>query len=127
MEECDFTQTDICEKGRFALSQVNRYVHAIDRPETESFEKLASLFPPKHRIALLLAFLEDEVPAKYRNLISITPRTGGSRVSEEPSIYRSRMPTELRTAYDGLGAAALEKPAVAQSLIATYKVLRAKA
>jgi transcriptional regulator with XRE-family HTH domain len=126
MEELGLTQVDVREKAGFAQSQMSRYINGENRPEPEALEKLMALFPEKHRVALLLAYVVDDVPQRYRGLLHISPRAN-SRVQEEPPVYRSRMPKKLRSAYDFLGSAALEKPSVAESLIATAEILRGAA
>jgi hypothetical protein len=127
MEECDFTQTDIVEKIRISQGQMSRYVNGENRPEPGVVDELVGLFPEKQRTALLMAYLQDDVPARFRNLIIISPAASSARITEDSPVYRARMPKRLRTAYDFLGAAALEKPRVAQTLINTYELLKSGA
>ena len=122
-DEC-FTQAQVVEKIGVSQGQMSRYVNGENRPEPDIFDKLCALFPEKQRVALVLAYLLDDVPPRFRNLITIAPATRNARVTEDPPVYRSRMPKKLRAAYDFLGAAALDKPKVAQMIINTYELSR---
>lgn len=126
MEDAGLTQIAIHVKTNAEISQasVSRYCSG-DRPTRDAFEKLLDVFPERYRTALVLAYAIDDVPEKYRKLITITPATARGRITEEPAIYRSRMSKKLRTAYDGLGARAIEKPDTAQAVISFYEALKA--
>lgn len=130
MEEEGFTQMHVVERGGISQGQMSRYVNGENRPELEVFERICGLFSEKRRTALILAYLLDDVPPRFRSLVTISPSANGvtSRGVEDPTqVYRSRMPKELRAAYDYLGAAALEKKNVAQMLINTYQALKTAA
>lgn len=129
MEGEGFTQAYVVDRGGISQGQMSRYVNGENRPELEAFERICGLFSEKHRVALILAYLLDDVPPRFRTLVTISPSANGnSRGAEDPTqVYRSRMPKELRAAYDYLGAAALEKKNVAQMLINTYQALKTAA
>ncbi len=122
IEAQGFSQVEIVEKIGVSQGQTSRYVNGENRPEPDVFEKLCEIFPTEERVRLIVAYLADDVPVRYRNLISIEPTEKSARTAEESPVYRSRMPRKLREAYDYLGSAALEKPAIAQMLINTHKL-----
>ena len=118
------SQTAVCEKTGISQGQLSRYVNGENRPPPEAFENLAKIFPIEDRVQLLLAYLADEIPAGLRNLVSVTPRSSSARIQEESATYRSRMPKDLRAAYDFLGNDALENPATADWIIANHRRLK---
>lgn len=124
IEAQNFTQTHVCEKADISQGQMSRYVNGENRPEPEMFERLLNLFPEKERIALILAYLQDDIPARFRKLVTVAPADAAANIKEEPPAYLSRMPRKLRAAYDYLGFAALEKPKVATTLINTAELVK---
>ncbi|MEY2509418.1 MAG: helix-turn-helix protein [Verrucomicrobiota bacterium] len=120
-EEAGLTQTAIREKTEISQGTLSRYFSGDYLPPLDQLEKLLSVFPAQQQRALVLAFLEDNVPGKFRGQVVISH--AGTRSKEEPPVYRSRMPRELREAYDGLGRKALEHTEVADSLIATWRII----
>ena len=124
IEECNFTQCHLVDNADVSPGQICRYVAGENRPEPKVFKKISALFPEKHRTPLILAYLLDDVPPRFRNLVTIEPSRTGSHDAEQEPVYRSRMPKQLREAYDYLGRAALEKPSIAQILINTSKLSR---
>ena len=128
VEASGLTQFAISEKTGISQGALSRYAGGDNRPPRDQIETLLPVFPEKERVALLMAYLADDVPASFASLVTIAPRTGaGARAAEQEPVYRSRMPKELREAYDGLGRKALEHPEVADSLIATWRILGPRA
>ncbi|MDP9291096.1 MAG: helix-turn-helix domain-containing protein [Verrucomicrobiota bacterium] len=127
MEEAGFKQTDLVDKIDVSQGQMSRYVNGVDRPGPDVFEQLCALFPEKQRAQLIVAYLLDDVPAQFRNLISVEPAKAALRTAEDAPAYRSRMPLKLRQAYDYLGSAALDKPRVATTIINTYELVKSGA
>jgi transcriptional regulator with XRE-family HTH domain len=124
MEACDFTQTQISEKTGVSQGQLSRYMSGEHRPPTDAFEKLCRPFPDSHGTALLTAYLADDIPQSLSKLVSVTPKIRSAIVEEEPPVYRTRMPKELRAAYDFIGADALKNADTADWVIAVYRRLR---
>jgi transcriptional regulator with XRE-family HTH domain len=122
MEATGLTQTAVREKTDISQGSLSRYANGDYVPPLDQLEKLLEVFPLEHQRAIALAFVEDNVPAKFRGEIAISLATG--RAKEDPPVYRSRMPKELREAWEGLGRAALQHPEVADSLIATWRIIR---
>jgi transcriptional regulator with XRE-family HTH domain len=123
IEQQGFTQVDVCDKTGVSQGQLSRYVAGKDRPSPEALDQLAKAFDEKNRTRLLVAYLEDDIPPGMRALATVKSKTSESKTSEEPTVYRSRMPKKLRAAYDYLGAAALEKPSIAQMLITAREAI----
>jgi transcriptional regulator with XRE-family HTH domain len=122
MEADRLTQQAILDKIDISQGALSRYCNG-SRPVADQLEKLLGVFSSGQRVALLTAYLEDEIPGKYRGLVVIEPAAGGDRIKEPAPVYRSRMPRDLREAWEGLGRKALEHPEVADSLIATWRVI----
>lgn len=122
IEEAEITQFALHEKAGISQGALSRYASGDNRPPPDQLERLLKAFPAKHRVALLLAYLADDVPDSFRNLVEIAPATVAGVAEREP-VYRTRMPKKLREAYEGLGVKALESPAVADSLIAIWGII----
>ena len=119
----DFTQTLVCEQTGVTQSQLSRYVNGENRPSPDALDPLLNIFNKENQIALLLAYLDDDIPDPKRNLVHVLPKIAADRVAEESAIYRSRMPRALRAAYDWLGADALVNQSTADWIIANYERL----
>jgi transcriptional regulator with XRE-family HTH domain len=124
IEANGFTQTEICDQVGISQGQMSRYVNGENRPEPEIFEKLCGVFAKEHRVAVLLAYLDDDIPPSLKNLVAVEAKTAAARVEEDSPVYRSRMPKKLRDAYDHLGAAALEDASIAQVIIGTSNLTK---
>ena len=124
LEECELTQTAVQEKTELSQGSISRYVNGEIRPDIEALEKICLVFPKEHRVALLLAYLDDDIPRSLNNLVAVEAKTPTVRVQEDSPAYRARMPKELRDAYDHLGAAALEDASIAQVIIGTSNLTK---
>ncbi|MEN3369991.1 MAG: hypothetical protein V7609_2134 [Verrucomicrobiota bacterium] len=121
IQESGLSQVAVSEKSGSSQAQLSRYLSGEppQRPPRDVFENLVDVFP-QSRVHLVAAYLEDELPPKFRDQFEIAVRRGGSsRVREEaersPS-FRSRMPHDLRAAHDRIGRAALENEFVANTI-----------
>lgn len=127
IEAQNYTQTLVCERTGVTQSQLSRYVNGENRPSPEALSPLLDVFNKENQIALLLAYLEDDIPGSKKNLVHVLPKIAADRVAEESAIYRSRMPRSLRAAYDFLGADALVNQATADWIIANHERLQGSA
>ncbi len=124
LEEAGLSQTDACEKTKISSAQMSRYVSGENRPEQDSLELLLKLFDERNRTALLLAYLNDDIPAKYRRLVAVTPGESSRRTAEEPPLYRTQMPRRLRAALDFVGERSIDDERAATVLINTADLLK---
>lgn len=124
IQEAGLSQLAVAENSLASQAQLSRYLSGEppQRPPRDVFESLVEALP-KFRTPLVIAYLEDELPPKYRDQYQIEERRRGSgsstRVKEEPDrppAFRSRMPQDLRDAHDRIGAAALENQYVANTI-----------
>src|SRR5437868_4074171 len=114
LEAAGLTQTDVCEKADISQGQMSRYVNGENRPEQEFLERLLKLFDEKNRTLLLVAYLNDGVPPKYRRLVNVSPgEPKTAYAAEESPPYRSQMPRRLRAAFDFLGERSISDPRAA--------------
>jgi transcriptional regulator with XRE-family HTH domain len=121
MEARGINQTRACERTGISGGQMSRYVNGKNRPPRDEFAKLANLFSDDaDRTDLLVAYLEDRIPKSARGLVRIR-RADPRRAPEQ---FRADMPKRLREALDGLAELAIEDQAVADYLIATWRVLK---
>ena len=125
IEDAGTTQFAIHQKTGISQGALSRYVSADNRPPPDVLGTLLNVFPESIRPPLLEAYLLDDVPLEHRRLVNITT-AGGEQVyvPPAPADVRARMRRDLREAYDGIGAAAIERPEVAESIISTWQIIR---
>lgn len=126
IERRGLTQTAVCEKADISQGQLSRYVNGENRPPPDAFANLARIFPREERLSLLLAYIDDEIPASLRNLVVVSAASPSAapRVAEDSETYRARMPRALREAYDFIGLDALQNSATSDWLIANFERLK---
>ena len=120
MEAVGLTQLAICDRTEISQGSLSRYCNGAV-PPLDQLEKLLEAFPAEHQRLIARAYLEDNVPGPLRGHVRITVE--GERAREEPPVYRSRMRRELLEAWEGLGRKAIENPYVADSLIASWRIV----
>jgi hypothetical protein len=127
MEEHGLSQNALHKKTRVSQGSISRYLNdiIITPADWRTVEKIGRHFPARDQARLILAHARDVIHPSLADKI-----TGGAR-RQRPAKHKSpnprdRMPAKLREAYDGLGAAAIEKSAVADLIIAYAKIVGGK-
>src|SRR6266536_2327157 len=122
MEAHRISQTTVSRIGGLSQSVTSRYINGGHRPRPNKLEKILPAFSMKQRLLIALAYLDDDVPASMRDLIKVEPqdREGLTRA---PTFDYSRMPRDVRVAYEGLGSAALADRKVGKHLISLHRLL----
>jgi transcriptional regulator with XRE-family HTH domain len=120
IESQDFTQTYVCDQTGISQGQLSRYVNGKNRSSPEALDQLCKIFDKDNQVKILLAYLEDDIPPRMKNLVRVEPK-GAARVPEDPGICRTRMPRELRAAYDWLGRDAIANKYTADWIIANHR------
>jgi transcriptional regulator with XRE-family HTH domain len=123
LEERKLSQNALHKKTRVSQGSISRYLNDVIAPDWRAVEKLGAAFPDRrHRARLIAAHARDVVHPSLIDKISVRQ----ANPKEERRDPRDRMPKKLREAYDGLGAASIEKAAVADLIIAYAKIVSGK-
>lgn len=126
LEGSHMTQSSLCEQAGISNGQISRYLAGENEPSSEMLDKICAIFPEEERISLVMARLKDVVPASARDLVKIIPAAVPSTLMvQELPLEETRLPLppSLRKAFDFLERMAVENRAVADSILAAYRVL----
>ena len=122
LEADELAQTALTEACNMSQGQISRYVNGENRPNPRKLDALLTQFSIRQRMLLTLAYLDDHVPPSMRDVINVEPHNRRS-LAKPLSLDCSRLPSDVRTAYEALGSAALADHNVGKLLISIEPLL----
>jgi transcriptional regulator with XRE-family HTH domain len=125
LEADNVTQTDLTEACNMSQGQISRYVNGENRPNAKKLDALLTRFSIRQRMLLTLAYLDDHVPSSMRDLVNVEPHNRLS-LAKPLTLDCSRMPSDVRAAYEALGSAALADHNVGKHLISIERLLHSQ-
>ena len=125
LEADKVTQTELTEACNMSQGQISRYVNGENRPSPTKLDALLTKFSIKQRMLLTLAYLDDHVPLSMRDLINVEPHNRQG-LAKPLTLDCSRMPSDVRAAYEALGSAVLADRNVGKCLISIERLLQSQ-
>ena len=122
LESDNLAQTELVEACNMSQGQISRYVNGENRPNPKKLDALLTKFSTGQRILLTLAYLYDHVPPSMRDVVNVDTHNRRS-LAKPLSLDCSRMPSDVRAAYEALGSAALADHNVGKLLISIEPLL----
>ena len=123
LEADNLTQTELTMES--SQGQISRYVSGENHPRPEALDRLLLKFSIRQRMLLTRAYLEDHVPLSMRDVINFEPHNLQS-LAKPSTLDCSRMPSDVRAAYESLGSAALADRDVGKHLISIERLLQSR-
>jgi transcriptional regulator with XRE-family HTH domain len=113
----DLSQVEISRRTKISQPTISRYLNGEMSPEPEAFGMILDQLPDTLHYHLIRARLSDELPAKYRDTITILSQSVA--VGEDATPYRPlNMADDLRKAVEYLANEDIQSPNGRQLLIA---------
>lgn len=82
LRELGSTQTAFAERSTVPTPQLNRYIRGANNAPPEALSKILAAVPEDYHARLVLGYLRDLVPDKFRDLIRIDEAS--NRIQESP-------------------------------------------
>jgi transcriptional regulator with XRE-family HTH domain len=125
LEADNLTQSVLTADNDLSQGAISRYVSGENRPNPEKLDRLLTKFSIRQRMLLTLAYLDDHVPPSMRDLVNIEPHNRQG-LAKPLTLDCSRMPADVRAAYEALGSAALADRDVGKHLISIERLLQSR-
>ena len=127
MREKDFTQLALARLASVNQGQVSLYLKGGGRPEAEGLQKLCDAFGPEG-VALLVAYLRDEVPEKMRQEVEIRARKKAPQAKESVAFAErlERLPRRLRDLLEDAARECEGRPELITALESTIALIRGR-
>jgi transcriptional regulator with XRE-family HTH domain len=125
LEADNLTQAELTIGNDISQGQISRYVSGENHPNPKTLDLLLTKFSIRQRILLTLGYLEDYVPLSMRDLVNVEPHNRQS-LAKPLTLDCSRMPSDVRAAYESLGSAALGDRDVGKHLISIERLLQSR-
>lgn len=125
MESRGLKQAHVARAAGLDQGQLSRYLNADSRPDVTALAKLLSALDEDARPLVLIGYLRDDIPAEYRNLVTITAGGESNNIQEspEPSAF-DRLPSKPRKLLCEIADEFERSPELVTALQATMDLIR---
>jgi transcriptional regulator with XRE-family HTH domain len=125
MREKSFTQLALSRRASVHQGQLSQYLNGQGRPEMAGLERLCDAFGAEG-VTLLVAYLRDEVPEKFRNEVEIRTRKKVPPAKESIAFAESldQLPPRIRDLLEDAARACERRPELIAALESTIALTR---